>query len=59
VSAQLFGSLSGIHILHGPGEAYAHLAHLQAGGIVTETDGVYALSESDPSIEALFPANEQ
>ena len=59
VSAQLFGSLSGIHILHGPGEAYAHLAHLQAGGIVTETDGVYALSESDPSIESLFPANEQ
>lgn len=56
VSAHLFGSLSGIHILHGPGEAYAHLDHLHAGGIVTETEGVYALSESNPSIESLFPA---
>ncbi|WP_138005363.1 MBL fold metallo-hydrolase [Halalkalirubrum salinum] len=59
VSAHLFGSLSGIHILHGPGEAYAHLDHVRAAGIVTETDGVYALSQSNPSIESLFPSIDQ
>lgn len=34
VSAELFGSLENIHILHGPGEAYAHLEHLRDAGLV-------------------------
>lgn len=35
VSAELFGELSGIHILHGPGESHAHLEHLERAGDVT------------------------
>lgn len=36
VGAELFGDLSGIHIMHGPGESYAHLDHLERRGVVTE-----------------------
>jgi len=43
VSADLFGSLEGIHILHGPGEAYAHLDHLAREGAVEEVAGEYRL----------------
>ncbi len=39
VSAHLFGELSSIHILHGPGEAYAHLHHLADVGIVARVPG--------------------
>jgi glyoxylase-like metal-dependent hydrolase (beta-lactamase superfamily II) len=45
VSADLFGELSGIHILHGPGECYAHLEHLEADGLVTVENGEYRLTE--------------
>lgn len=38
VSADLFGELQRIHILHGPGEAYAHLEHLERNGEI-ERDG--------------------
>ena len=38
VSAALFGDLHGIHVLHGPGEAFAHLDHLAGAGVV-ERDG--------------------
>ena len=39
VSAELFGELESIHILHGPGEAFAHLEHLEhSGGVVREGD---------------------
>ncbi|MFB6164808.1 MAG: MBL fold metallo-hydrolase [Haloarculaceae archaeon] len=55
VSAELFGDLSGIHVLHGPGEAYAHLEHLRAHDRLTETDGQYALVEDDPEVASLFP----
>lgn len=41
VSAELFGSLSGIHVLHGPGEAYAHLDHLVREGVVERTPDGY------------------
>jgi glyoxylase-like metal-dependent hydrolase (beta-lactamase superfamily II) len=44
VSADLFGSLSTIHILHGPGEAYAHLDHLVHEGDLRETDDGYVLA---------------
>ena len=59
VSAHLFGGLSSIHILHGPGEAYAHLGHLEESGIIESElrDGSreYELLESDPDLDALFP----
>jgi len=55
VSAALFGDLRGIHVLHGPGEAYAHLDHLASAGVV-ERDGTrYALVDDDPDVASLFP----
>lgn len=45
VSAELFGELDGIHILHGPGEAYAHLEQLTKEGTVVKDEGEYRLSE--------------
>lgn len=56
VSAELFGDLVDIHVLHGPGEAFAHLDHLADAGVV-ERDGVdYRLVDPDPDVDALFPA---
>jgi len=55
VSAELFGSLSAIHILHGPGEANAHLEHLLAADVVAREDGEYELIEPDPDLDPLFP----
>jgi hydroxyacylglutathione hydrolase len=54
VSADLFGDLSNIHIMHGPGEAWAHLDHLERQGVVERTDDGYALLEDDPDLDALF-----
>ncbi|WP_129115275.1 MBL fold metallo-hydrolase [Halegenticoccus tardaugens] len=63
VSAHLFGELRGIHVLHGPGEAYAHLDHLRARGVVdrVERDGAveYELVEPDPDVDALFPRTDR
>nr|WP_303647075.1 MBL fold metallo-hydrolase [Haloarchaeobius salinus] len=58
VSAHLFGDLEGIHILHGPGEAYAHLEHLRTAGHVAVTDGAYELLDERPDVAALFPTLE-
>ncbi|MFC4360148.1 MBL fold metallo-hydrolase [Halobium salinum] len=65
VSAHLFGDLSDIHILHGPGEAFAHLDHLASAGVVECDEGGaesgghrYALVEAEPDVAALFPATE-
>lgn len=55
VSHELFGSLSAIHILHGPGEAFAHLEHLADADVVTRDGRAYLLAEEDPDIDALFP----
>jgi len=55
VSDHLFGDLEGIHIMHGPGEAFAHLDHLARHGVVTETPEGYVLSpESGDDVGALF-----
>jgi hydroxyacylglutathione hydrolase len=70
VSADLFGELSNIHIMHGPGEAWAHLDHLERHGVVARTgdeesevvgdetggDGSvgYELVDSDPDVDAMF-----
>jgi glyoxylase-like metal-dependent hydrolase (beta-lactamase superfamily II) len=58
VSAHLFGDLSNIHILHGPGEAYAHLDHLAAHGVVERTDAGYRLLDDGAALDDLFPAVE-
>jgi glyoxylase-like metal-dependent hydrolase (beta-lactamase superfamily II) len=55
VSAHLFGDLSTIHILHGPGEAYAHLHHLAEAGVVERDGREYALVDGDADLDALFP----
>ncbi|WP_277553151.1 MBL fold metallo-hydrolase [Halobaculum limi] len=55
VSAALFGDLHGIHVLHGPGEAYAHLDHLARAGIAERDGKQYALVDDDPDIGSLFP----
>lgn len=55
VGEHLFGELDDIHILHGPGEAYAHLDHLERHGIVTFGDEGYALESPDADLDALFP----
>jgi hydroxyacylglutathione hydrolase len=57
VSAELFGDLSSIHILHGPGESHAHLEHLETAGIVagSGTPREYELLETEPDLDALFP----
>ena len=55
VSAHLFGELEDIHILHGPGEAFAHLDHLEHAGVVERDGSEYRLVETDPDVAALFP----
>ncbi len=55
VSAELFGSLSSIHILHGPGEAFAHLEHLESAGVVSNDGGVFERVTADPDLNSLFP----
>jgi glyoxylase-like metal-dependent hydrolase (beta-lactamase superfamily II) len=57
VSANLFGELHDIHILHGPGEAYAHLDHLRHHDLVERAGTDYRLVDpaSDQDVDALFP----
>jgi len=55
VSADLFGSLSSIHILHGPGEAFAHLEHLEAAGVVSERGRAFEATRRDVDLGSLFP----
>jgi glyoxylase-like metal-dependent hydrolase (beta-lactamase superfamily II) len=55
VSAHLFGTLERIHILHGPGEAWAHLDHLSAAGVVERDGHRYRLVDPDVDVGALFP----
>lgn len=55
VSAHLFGDLENIHILHGPGEAYAHLDHLAEHGVVERDGHAYELVDRDVDVAELFP----
>ncbi|ELZ37888.1 beta-lactamase [Halorubrum saccharovorum DSM 1137] len=55
VSAALFGDLSEIHVLHGPGEAFAHLDHLADAGVVESDGTAYRLVDPSPDVDALFP----
>lgn len=45
VSHELFGALESIHILHGPGEAYAHLDHLERQGDIERNGRDYLLTD--------------
>ncbi len=45
VSDDLFGELENIHILHGPGESYAHLEHLEHEGCIERDGGLYSLAD--------------
>jgi glyoxylase-like metal-dependent hydrolase (beta-lactamase superfamily II) len=48
VSAHLFGDLHGIHVMHGPGEAHAHLEYLAEQGLVERTaEGYRVRAEAD------------
>ena len=51
VSAELFGELVSIHILHGPGEAWAHLDHLERHGVVERAGNAYRLVDEDVTLE--------
>lgn len=53
VSAELFGDLEGIHVMHGPGEAFAHLDHLERAGHV-ERDGKEYVLTAEPELETLL-----
>lgn len=55
VSAELFGGLEGIHVMHGPGEAFAHLDHLESAGHVERSGTEYALLD-EPDLETLIPS---
>ncbi len=46
VSDHLFGALEAIHILHGPGESYAHLEHLSHTGAVYCEGTEYDLTDT-------------
>lgn len=45
VSDDLFGDLEDIHILHGPGESYAHLEHLEREGSIVREGNEYRLAD--------------
>jgi glyoxylase-like metal-dependent hydrolase (beta-lactamase superfamily II) len=55
VSAHLFGGLERIHILHGPGEAWAHLDHLHDADVVARDGDSYRLVDPDVAVASLFP----
>ncbi|MHB9287936.1 MBL fold metallo-hydrolase [Halobacteriales archaeon Cl-PHB] len=54
IAGELFGSLSGIHILHGPGEAAAHVEHLVDHGVAAPVDGGYVRREAPVDVPSLF-----
>lgn len=54
VSERLFGDLEGIHILHGPGESWAHLDHLEAHGAVSRSGDAYQLEAKPDEAIAVF-----
>ena len=59
ISADLFGELESIHVLHGPGESHAHLVHLERAGTVVreEEGGVWQYRLADGMAEELDRAD--
>ncbi|WP_396613133.1 MBL fold metallo-hydrolase [Haloferax sp. S1W] len=58
VSAHLFGDLEAIHILHGPGEAFAHLDHLVEEGVVERDGTEYGIVDADADVDELVAVPE-
>ncbi|MFC7204087.1 MBL fold metallo-hydrolase [Haloferax namakaokahaiae] len=58
VSARLFGDLSNVHILHGPGEAFAHLDHLVEEGVLGRDGTEYVLEDTTADADALVAVPE-
>lgn len=56
VSAELFGSLEDIHIMHGPGEAFAHLDHLAHAGVIDRSRDQYEKPAPDLTAADVLPA---
>lgn len=54
VAGHLFGELEGIHVLHGPGEAFAHLDHLAGAGAAVVADGRYRLGADPPDVRSII-----
>lgn len=54
VSSHLFGGLEGIHILHGPGEAYAHLEYLERHGVVEGTPEGYVTTTNTVDLSSII-----
>lgn len=52
ISADLFGSLSAVHIIHGPGEVSAHLNHLLAHDLVEETPDGYVCPDPEAAVDS-------
>jgi glyoxylase-like metal-dependent hydrolase (beta-lactamase superfamily II) len=64
MGAHLFGELEGIHILHGPGESYAHLEHMERHGVVSsyrddEEGTVKYQLEDEEALEGCIPATDE
>ena len=63
MGAHLFGELQGIHILHGPGESYAHLEHMERHSVVSsysdDEEGTieYELQDEE-ALEGSIPATD-
>ncbi len=55
VSAHLFGDLHAVHIMHGPGEASAHLEHLHDHGVIDLEGGEYGPPTDDVSAADVLP----
>lgn len=54
VNARLFGGLEGIHILQGPGEAYAHLEQLERQGVVERTPEGYVTATDTVNLSSII-----
>jgi len=51
ITTELFGSLSAVHIIHGPGEVSAHLSHLLDYDLVEATEDGYVCLDSETSVD--------
>jgi glyoxylase-like metal-dependent hydrolase (beta-lactamase superfamily II) len=47
ISTKLFGTLDGIHVLHGPGESYAHLDALERAGTLAREGTKYRVTDDE------------
>jgi glyoxylase-like metal-dependent hydrolase (beta-lactamase superfamily II) len=54
MAGELFGSLEGVHVIHGLGEAHAHLDYLSDAGLIERSPEGYRLrEEADTDLHAL------